>query len=120
MRLEELPRCACGPSPLCWPVAPVLMQRVLEAQVAGADEHAAALLQLRGQLVAAVQKEVTARGAAQEMAGLLREQQAKLSALAEQRREMGNELARSKSPCSKNSSRHLSIHLSEYSNPFDG
>ena len=39
-----------------------------------------------------MQKEVAARGAAQEMAGLLKEQQSKLSALAESRRQLQSEL----------------------------
>ena len=43
---------------------------------------------LRQQLLSAVAREVAARGAAQEMAALLKEQQAKLTKLAEARREM--------------------------------
>lgn len=48
------------------------------------------------QLLAAVQKEVAARGAAQEMAGILREQQNKLSALAEAQRQAVAEAATAK------------------------
>ena len=56
-------------------------------------ETANSLASLRKQLLAAVAKEVSARGAAQEMAGLLREQQSKLSSLAESRRELQAEVA---------------------------
>ena len=58
-----------------------------------ADESVHSLANLRQQLLAAVAKEVSARGAAQEMAGLLKEQQSKLSALAEARHELHSELA---------------------------
>jgi hypothetical protein len=59
----------------------------------GAPAQPLTLAALRAQLVSAVQKEVAARGAAQEMAELLREQQTKLSSLAEGRRQAQAEAA---------------------------
>ena len=62
------------------------LQKELERVKRSRGEYASAR-------VAAVQKEVAARGAAQEMAALLKEQQAKLSEMAEQRRALQSELA---------------------------
>ena len=59
----------------------------------GAPAQPLTLAALRAQLVSAVQKEVAARGAAQERAELLREQQTKLSILAEGRRQAQAEAA---------------------------
>ena len=58
-----------------------------------AEESGRALATLRAQLLASVQKEVAARGAAGEMAALLREQQTKLTQQAEARRALQAELA---------------------------
>ena len=83
-------------------------QRIAEMRQASArqaaheaDESAGSLAALRSQLLSAVQKEVSARGAAQEMAGLLKEQQNKLSSLAEARRGLQAEIASLKSKCAE-------------------
>lgn len=65
----------------------------MRAAAQEADDSASSLASLRAQLVSAVQKEVAARGAAQEMATLLKELQLKLSALADERDHSQAELA---------------------------
>ena len=72
-----------------------LIEQQKEARTASlsVDESVDSIGALRSQLLVAVANEASARGAAQEMAELLKEQQSKLTSLAEARRELQDELA---------------------------